>query len=161
MESGKKSPLISRSAATLLVICFFFPWISVSCSGQQITATGYELATGIEDMQNSSQGEAYSNGDMSYFLIPAIGVIVLVASFIFGLSLARTIYLASGIVGFGFLLLKMFDFQQQVSDLKNQGYIVNVTYEMGWWLALLSLAGIIAAGILSRTEEKSDAVQNT
>lgn len=149
MNTSYKSPLISRSAAILLIVCFFFPWVTIACSGIEITATGYELATGIdaEELGSSSSSEQ-GDGEAAYFLIPFLAIAVLGVSFT-SLSIARIAYFAAGVVGIGFMVLEMIGNQNDLSDMRNDGVIVEFTYEIGWWLAMLSLAAFLVAGVVA------------
>lgn len=153
MDMSQKSSLISRPAAILLIVCFFLPWLTVSCSGTEISVTGYELATGIDEAQNYSAAEQNS-GDASYFLIPALGVIALGAS-IAGLAVARVVYFACGGIGLAFFAWKMIDLQSQISEVRREGYVINVDYEFGWWLAIASLVALIIAGMLVKSDLES------
>jgi hypothetical protein len=151
MNTSQTSPLISRAAAIVLFICFFFPWLTVSCSGMEITATGYELATGIEEansMGSSSSGTEEQNGEVKYFLIPVLAIVVLGVSFT-SMSTARIAYFAAGVVGLGFMILEMIGYQNDISESRTQGVVVGFSYEMGWWLAMLSLAAFLVAGVIA------------
>lgn len=74
----------------LVIICFFLPWIR-AC---EVDITGYQLATQEEF------------GDSVYWVVPLIGLFILVG--FFGLrEKARIIAVLSSIGGFAFLLWKI------------------------------------------------------
>ncbi|HYG79833.1 MAG TPA: hypothetical protein VD861_05565 [Pyrinomonadaceae bacterium] len=41
-----KARRVTASAAAFVLICFFLPWVQVSCGGAEDTASGYDLARG-------------------------------------------------------------------------------------------------------------------
>jgi hypothetical protein len=41
--------ILSTSAALIVLICFFLPWVTVSCSEQEVaTLSGYDLSVGTD-----------------------------------------------------------------------------------------------------------------
>jgi hypothetical protein len=61
MESTRR---VTLSAAVFVLVCFFLPWVQVSCGGAEDSASGYDLARG---------------GDRLLWLVPLLmlGVILL------------------------------------------------------------------------------------
>ena len=47
MESARR---VTLSAAVFVSICFFLPWVQVSCGGVKDTASGFDLARGGDQM---------------------------------------------------------------------------------------------------------------
>jgi hypothetical protein len=41
---------VTLSAAVFVLICFFLPWVQVSCGGARDTASGFDLARGGDQM---------------------------------------------------------------------------------------------------------------
>ena len=41
---------VTLSAAIFVLVCFFLPWVQVSCGGVKDTASGYDLARGGDQM---------------------------------------------------------------------------------------------------------------
>lgn len=154
----KISEIISGPAAIILLIAFFMPWVTISCSTTEITYTGYDLAAGTssdEDVPSSAQDEAEDESDVILFGIPLAGLAAL------GIAIRRTVgkvsqaqarwtYLAAGIIGLILLGLKYAALQSDLSDAEEQvgEGVVTLTYEIGWWLTALCLFAIIAAAFL-------------
>ena len=68
------SSRISVSAAILIGIAFFLPWITVSCSGVSETASGFDLATGVSvDEASAVGGESES---WPYLWVVPLGALV-------------------------------------------------------------------------------------
>jgi hypothetical protein len=59
-----KARRVTASAAVFVLVCFFLPWVQVSCGGAEESASGYDLARG---------------GDQLLWLVPLLmlGVILL------------------------------------------------------------------------------------
>jgi hypothetical protein len=66
-----KARRTSLSAALFVLICFFLPWVQVSCIGMKDSASGFDLARG---------------GDRAFWLLPVLMILVLT------LGLARPIW---------------------------------------------------------------------
>lgn len=48
---------LARGAKLLALLCFFLPWVTVSCAGQELASmSGYELATGSVTVTNPMTG---------------------------------------------------------------------------------------------------------
>ena len=68
MEKARQTTL---SAALFALICFFLPWVQVSCLGVRDSASGFDLAR---------------EGDRALWLVPLLMVVVL------AFGLARTVW---------------------------------------------------------------------
>jgi hypothetical protein len=42
----KRTRRVTLSAAVFVLVCFFLPWVQVSCGGVKDTASGFDLARG-------------------------------------------------------------------------------------------------------------------
>lgn len=150
MNTTKQSPLISRAAAIFIGICFFLPWITVSCSGVEVTASGWELATGVQQ-DGQAVDDEQAEGDVKYFIVPVVAIVVLGASFLI-LSMARMVYFACGAIGIGFMIWVYTDFQSQIQDAAQQGVVIGLSYEFGWWLTILGFGAVLVAGYFAGTD---------
>lgn len=155
MNTNKQSPLISRAAAIFIGICFFLPWITVSCSDLEITASGWELATGVQQ-DGQTVDEEQAEGDAKYFLVPVVAIVVLGASFL-ALTMARMVYFGAGAIGIGFMIWVYMDFQSQVQDAAQQGFVISLTYQLGWWLTILGFGAVLVAGYFAGTDINKEA----
>lgn len=157
MDTSKQSPIVSRSAAILIVICFFFPWVTISCSGIEITASGWELATGVQE-EGQQVDEEQAEGDALYFIVPIVAIVVLGASFLtFGM--ARMAYFAGGAVGLAYMAYVYFDFQSDIDEAAQQGIALDLDFEIGWWLTLLAFLAVLLAGYLAGQDEAKEAAE--
>lgn len=153
MKISKKSSVISRSAAILLMIGFFMPWATIACQDvggwgrvtrffdnmRGVTRCVEDTATGLERAIDQEQG------NVLYFVIPVVGLVTLLASFL-PLKIARLIYVVSAIVGLGMVIYLYF-----------QNYIAQV--QVGWWLSLIAFLAIFVAGYLTKPDEAKKATE--
>ena len=68
--------MISSLAALFLILCFFLPWVTVSCSGRPVaTVSGQDLAAGltVETFGNAEHFE----GETILYLVPLAGALAL------------------------------------------------------------------------------------
>ncbi|MBI3650593.1 MAG: zinc ribbon domain-containing protein [Acidobacteria bacterium] len=153
-EQSSAGQKISLSAAIIGVICFFLPWVEVSCVGWRKSASGLQLATDME--------------------LPEIWVVLLVllaaAAFILVQLFAKTLsettakLLNIGVIGAGLLPLLIFlyeytRFSNEVSKVKNSapfgmgqllgGAIENsVSYQFGGILSVIVSVAVALGGAL-------------
>ena len=78
---------VTVSIALIVLVCFFLPWVQVSCGGARDTSTGVDLARG---------------GDRALWLIPVLMLGVIALGITQALRTARTVFgltsLLSGLV---------------------------------------------------------------
>lgn len=149
MSSGR---IISSSAAFLILVCFFLPWITVSCGSQEIaTVSGYELATGTEI--DLGVGVEEREADWTFFLVPlaALAVIGLVLASSRGTmtgSMAAG-QIAAATIGLILLAYKWLDGRGEAdSDL------VSFSPEIGLWGVVLGLILVILGATISRSNAR-------
>ena len=120
------SKRITTTAAIIVLICFFLPWIQVSCGGTRDTASGVDLARG---------------GSGTLWLIPLLMLVVLLIGFKTWnerRELSALISLVSGIVSAYLMNRERLRFED--------GFIpVGVT---GWfWLGFGSSIAIVVVAV--------------
>ncbi|MHB8621090.1 MAG: hypothetical protein ACYDAG_16230 [Chloroflexota bacterium] len=153
LKGTPKVPSLLGSGGGLLLIAFFMPWISVSCSGNEVVRfSGADLASGP-----SFQGR-HSGGDVLLYLVP-LAAVAAVACAIYLFSRTSPLPVVRGLA---FLLaalalipiaLKWVSIQSEVSKQSSQtGSLLVVSTLGGFWLALLSCALIAAAGVLDSND---------
>jgi hypothetical protein len=78
---------VTVSVALIVLVCFFLPWVQVSCGGARDTNTGIDLARG---------------GDRALWLIPFLMLVVIALGIMRALRTATTVFaltsLLSGLV---------------------------------------------------------------
>ena len=86
---------ISLSAAAFALICFFLPWLQVSCMGVKDSVSGFDLAR---------------DGDKSLWLMPVVMVIALLAGLLrLFWQQKPALFSFAGIVGGGFNAYLMYN----------------------------------------------------
>lgn len=146
MEPIKK---LSPALFVLIIICFFMPFVNLSCSGQTIMSlTGFQLITGADIKDQNMFGDV--NGTQTkqekvdsqplalFALIAAIAGLGL--SFIRKKSLAIVNVVISAL-GAVFLLLLKFNLDSD-AELSGQN-IITLDYQAGYWLAFLLFLGAV------------------
>ena len=125
----KGASRVTLSAAVFVLVCFFLPWVQVSCGGVKDTENGFDLARG---------------GDGALWLVPLLMLAVIL------LGLARSwkrkastfalLSIASGLVS-AYLMNQKRVNAEEASDL------VRLT---GWfWLGLFSSLVVAISALLS------------
>jgi FHA domain len=130
----------------LALLCFFLPFISVSCQTQRIvTFTGIQLVTGatveLPQIFGPPKSEKLPREPLAVLAF-ACGVVGLGLSFLKG----RKIAIAPAVVGCaGAVTLLLLKSKLDADVLKGGNGVLHVDYEVGFWLILLSYAA--AAGL--------------
>lgn len=148
MSPGK---LISTPAASLIILFFFLPWVTVSCGGQELaTLSGMDLAAGPE--VDTGFGVERAEGEPLLFLIPLMALIG------GGFALARkqgtgqglaVIQAAASLIGVAILFLKWTSLSDNAREAGLQ-----VSGEFGLWGTALALFGLLAGGLIAFMESK-------
>jgi hypothetical protein len=126
----EKSGKVVVSFAITLLVCFFLPWVQVSCGGAQDTATGLDLAR---------------DGERSLWLIPLLTIVIVVC----GLRLLKIdrrilalISLLSGAV-VAYLM------NHQRLKFEDSSGLIQARLTGWFWLGLLAALGLLVAGALA------------
>ena len=142
--SGTRRRLPAAGSA-LVLICFFFPWVMVSCNvswaaSTSVSATGYEIATGnYSALQGLSNAYSYLGGaasqlpqTQSFPLLWAIPLLALAGLLCLnGRSSGTTVAVIAGILGAVGLII----FSIKASDLDRQLQLAafSLRYREGYW----------------------------
>src|SRR5262244_1225847 len=120
-SQGGKARGITVSAAMFALICFFLPWVQVSCLGAKDSLSGFDLARG---------------GDRALWLVPLLMIAVLV----FGVARAvweriRALFALSGMSGGMVSAWLMFYERRRYGSSSS----LNATFWTAWyWLGLVA-----------------------
>jgi hypothetical protein len=165
-ESQRRSPFMFA----VIGLCFFLPFISISCSGQRLaTLSGVQLVTGADitvdaDELTQELGDAFGapadedappetqENDPSVWAIIALAAAVLgvVVGFVTKGRTRAIASLTAAVLGLGGLIGLRFDLEGDLSEAEG---LVTVDYRIGYWIAaLLFLVLAIAHGSLVRAE---------
>lgn len=149
MSTGR---IISSSAAFVVLVCFFLPWISVSCSEQEIaTLSGYDLVAGTDI--DLGVGTEEVEPDLVFLAVPlaalvVFGLVLISALEVFPGSLAAAGQVAAASIGLLVLAFKWLEARSDSSDIS----LVSFSPEIGVWGVVAGLIVIIVGAILSRFE---------
>jgi hypothetical protein len=192
------SSFIAGPAGLVVILFFFLPWVTISCSGgaYEIEATGLDLATGdvIDQIEQDTQSTAsmmdagletegtteadisFSGGDLEAdeVFTEALDTdnrlwLILVAGFIAaGLAIGRAalamtnpnspdlrpiaalVYIFVAVIGLGVQLIKYLALEDLRNEFKNAPEaMASMSYEIGFWITLIALFGILVGGLVA------------
>lgn len=144
-----KGRLFSTSAAFVVLICFFLPWITVSCSEQEIaTMSGLDLAVGTDI--DLGVGREEVEPDLIIFIVPlaalvVMGLVLLSAVDIFPGSLTAAGQVAAASIGLLVLAYKWLDSRGGTPESD----LVSFSPEIGLWGVVIGLIAIIVGATFS------------
>jgi hypothetical protein len=131
---------INLSATAIVLVCFFLPWVQVSCGGASDTLTGFDLAR-----QDSTL----------LWLIPLVTAAVLVLGLLRRAGERQQVFAILSAIAGGVTLFLMNDQRTKINDAAS----VIPTRLTGWfWLGFISAGAMVVTGIgvLFRRHRSSD-----
>ncbi len=136
MENGTKK--FSLAIFGIVLVCFFLPFITVSCQGQKITTlTGIQLVTGTTIEQPSMFGKKQVqkvSGEPLAALVFLCAAFGLGSSFIKGKKSAIAPAAAGGI---GLISLLMLKLKLDNEILREGKGMLELEYGVGFWVVLI------------------------
>ena len=127
MERARR---VTLSAAVFVLVCFFLPWVQVSCAGLRDSASGFDLARG---------------GDRELWFVP----LLMLAVIILGLAQVwkkRPAFFALVSTAGGLLSAYLID-SERLNAEQTSGLIG--TRLTGWfWLGLFSALGVVTSALV-------------
>jgi len=144
--------ILSPALYGIIIICFFLPWVSVSCQGQPIiTLSGFQLAKGTTFGQPGTGPQKIAPQKETKKVNPEIFALLSVIVAAGGLAScflkgkAGTILpAAGGILGVIFLVLMRFKLSRELSKVGEGAGILQLEYGIGYYLTfLLFLASFV------------------
>ena len=137
---------IAAPAATLILVCFFISWASVSCAGQSmVEVSGWDIATGpkIEALFGTERADA----NPALFFVPLVSLAVLSLAFWAWRRGSLTLLDQAGLLALGVLplLILWVGFANARQDAAASGF--SMDYRIGWWGSILGFLGIAAGGV--------------
>lgn len=138
------------------LVCFFLPWIMVSCEGQPVASfSGWQLATGGTVQTPFGPQTTNPSFDMLLVLLGTIAAVVMVALVYqsrMALRRAAVVVLGAAGLGLALLLLKLVTTSSQVASQAEQqgamGVSLDVQFQMGYWLVVLAHLGMLAGAFM-------------
>jgi hypothetical protein len=123
---------LTISAALIVLICFFLPWVQLSCGGSHDTSTGIDLAR---------------EGERTLWLIPAL----MLAIVLFGLGAFRRVqpleHKLFSVMTLLCGLATIYLMNNQRLKFSDHGGLLEAHFTGWFWLGLLSAIAISVTGI--------------
>jgi hypothetical protein len=135
--------ILSPALLLGVLACFFLPFATVSCDGEQVTPTAMQLVVGDApvnegsgelDQYGGSLGQDVVDEAQPFAIVAFAGVVLALASALFLRLPSRVVFLFSEL---GFLALTWLAVDGEISDAE-------VTLGPGFWLAWFGLLGSMA-----------------
>jgi len=149
LSTGHK---VGGSGALLAIICFFLPWVLVSCGGQEYSINGWKLAAGGTIGQGMYASQI--NGKGIFFLVLLAGIIIIALVYM-GYKRGTLNFLDGyGLIALGalplvILLIEMPNLKDQANQ---QGLYVD--YQFGLWAVVIGYIASIIGGALNLKKPK-------
>ena len=142
----------------VVLICFFLPFISVSCGAQKVvTLSGVQLVTGTTIEQPDLFGEGQQAETMDGEPLAILAFLSAVAGLGLSFLKGRKVAIAPAVSGAaGSVLLLLLKSRIDNEVLSQGGGMIQVEYEIGFWLTILvflSAAGLNGFLLLQSKEE--------
>jgi len=120
---------VTLSAAVFVLVCFFLPWVQVSCGGVKDTASGFDLAR---------------EGDRALWLIPLLMLAVIILGFA---RVVKNNIALFALVSFVSGLASAYLMNQKRVNAEDASGLLRLT---GWfWLGLFSSLVVVISALLS------------
>lgn len=154
--------VISPALFGIIVICFFLPWVNVSCQNYKIASiSGIEFVTGktLVDpqmfnqkfgMQNFPSKKPSKQEKINPQLYVILALICIVAGIILSFVKGRIGSLTTSIAGVaGFILIILQKFKLETELVKQSQGLIQIDYLLGFYLTLIFLLSAVAVNIYS------------
>lgn len=127
MERARR---VTLSAAVFVLICFFLPWVQVSCAGLKDSESGFDLARG---------------GDRALWLVPLLMLVVILLGLMRALKQRASLFaLVSMVSG----LVSAYLMDRERTDAEQASGIIGA-YVTGWfWLGFVMSLGVAASAVM-------------
>ena len=149
---------ISRATFIIAIICFFLPWVQVSCGSTHVDLNGMDFITG-KTLSNGRHIHP-APGVVLTFLIALAGIAITFARSKFANT--KIVSIGTAVAGaIGFLLLYMFKagtYDNFIRE-KEQGNIfpdVELHFRYGLYLTMLSFIAAFLIGVYSLKRQVHD-----
>lgn len=151
IQKSSKGHKVGSSGAALAILCFFMPWILVSCGGQTTKVNGWDLASGTVIGSGFSAQQIEGKPILFLVLLAALGVLAL-AYFAFKRGSLTPVMDGYGLIALGAvpLLILFILFSGAKDQAAQQG--VYLEYQIGLWGVVIGYIAAIAGGVLNLRE---------
>jgi hypothetical protein len=129
-NSRAGAPRGAVGLAAFVLLCFFLPWMQVSCLGARDSVSGLDLARG---------------GERALWLIPIAMLLVLLAGLArFVWESRPAIFLFAGIVGGGLSAYLMY---REHTGAARIAELLNALWTVWYWLGIVSSLGVAVSAL--------------
>lgn len=142
-----KGHKVASPGAAVAVVCFFLPWILVSCGGQSVGSfSGWELAAGTTVRAGFSQQNV--PGSPLLFLVLLAGLAALAVVYYAWKRGNATPTDSYALIGLGALplVILFLQFSQSQSQAAQLG--MKVDFQIGLWGVILGYIAVIVGGAI-------------
>lgn len=154
LSKGNK---IIGSAAAIALMCFFLPWVLVSCEDQPVASfSGWQLATG-GTVQTSMGAQPFplEASPVLFLVLLAAAACLALVYFLYQrrIALRKAAYAAIGLAGLSLLILLVkFAGAQAQPPQAGSGIDVQLRLQYGFWGTVLANLAIIAGAVVALRE---------
>jgi hypothetical protein len=151
LSKGNK---IMAPAASIALLCFFTPWVLVSCENQPVASfTGWQLAAGVTAQSAGINAPPVDSSPVLFLiLLAAIACLALVYFVYRGrLAIRQVAYAALGLAGVS-LLIMLLKFVNAESQTGQGGISVQLRLQYGFWGTVLAQLAIIVGSVVDLKE---------
>src|SRR5205823_9178535 len=122
---------VSVSAAVFVLICFFLPWVQVSCGGFKDSASGFDLARG---------------GDRELWLVPLLMLALILLGLLRGWKRTPAI---SALVSMAGGLISAYLMEHERANAEGSAGLIRAQ-KTGWfWLGFMASLAVAASAVMS------------
>jgi hypothetical protein len=125
----EKASKITVSLAIIVLICFFLPWVQVSCGGAKDTDTGLDLAR---------------EGERALWIIPLVTIALVVC----GLRLLRIDQRIFALITLLSALVVVYLMNHERIRFTDTSGVIEARLTPGFWLGMFSAVGLLVSGAL-------------
>ena len=131
MANPKNSRRVSLSLAVFVLICFFLPWVQLSCMGIKDSASGFDLARA---------------GDTILWLVPVFMLVIILLGLWRSLEKRLpSVFALASTVGGGISAYLMYNERSMTNESPR---LVLAQWTAVFWLGFVACLGIVAAAVL-------------
>jgi hypothetical protein len=131
----KDARRVSLSLAAFVLICFFLPWVQLSCVGIKDSASGFDLARA---------------GDRFLWLVPSFMAVIILLGLVRSIwERMPAIFALSGTVGGSLSAYLMY---HEYSITNDSPRLVATKWTALFWLGFVASLGIVAAALAFYTK---------
>ena len=128
MDNARK---LTVSAALIVLICFFLPWVQLSCGGAHDTSSGVDLAR---------------DGHNGLWLIPVLMVVIVLLGVLRVFATQRSLF---GLVSLLTGLISIYLMNRERLRFADTSALIAVRLTGWFWLGFLSSIAIAVFGVVS------------